>query len=71
MVNEVGVDRVFGADRNTVTILGADGSTTALGELPKDDVADVIWDRAAALLDQQVGPRWTRVGHPGDFPATG
>jgi phosphopantothenoylcysteine decarboxylase/phosphopantothenate--cysteine ligase len=55
VVNEVGVDRVFGADRNTVTILGADGGTTALGELPKDDVADVIWDKAVALLDKQVG----------------
>jgi phosphopantothenoylcysteine decarboxylase/phosphopantothenate--cysteine ligase len=55
VVNEVGVDRVFGADHNTVTILGADGSVTALGELPKDDVSDVIWDKASALLDQQVG----------------
>ena len=55
VVNEVGVDRVFGADHNTVTLLGADGSTTTLGELPKDDVADMIWDQVAALLDRQVG----------------
>ena len=55
VVNEVGADRVFGADRNTVTLLGADGSTTAAGELPKDDVADMIWDHAVALLDRQVG----------------
>jgi phosphopantothenoylcysteine decarboxylase/phosphopantothenate--cysteine ligase len=55
VVNEVGADRVFGADRNTVTLLGADGSTTASGELPKDDVADMIWDQAIALLDRQVG----------------
>ena len=55
VVNEVGADRVFGADRNTVTLLGADGSTTAVGELPKDDVADMIWDQALALLDRQVG----------------
>jgi phosphopantothenoylcysteine decarboxylase/phosphopantothenate--cysteine ligase len=54
VVNEVGVDRVFGADRNTVTILGADGSTTKLGELPKDDVADTIWDTVRARLDAQV-----------------
>jgi phosphopantothenoylcysteine decarboxylase/phosphopantothenate--cysteine ligase len=50
---------VFGADRNTVTLLGADGSTTELGELPKDDVADAIWDAVVARLDAQVGDRWT------------
>jgi phosphopantothenoylcysteine decarboxylase / phosphopantothenate---cysteine ligase len=55
VVNEVGVDKVFGQDRNTVTILGADGSTTELGELSKDDVADMIWDTAAGILDRQVG----------------
>jgi phosphopantothenoylcysteine decarboxylase/phosphopantothenate--cysteine ligase len=55
VVNEVGVDKVFGQDRNTVTILGADGSTAELGELPKDDVADMIWDTASAILDRQVG----------------
>ncbi|WP_433719908.1 bifunctional phosphopantothenoylcysteine decarboxylase/phosphopantothenate--cysteine ligase CoaBC [Actinoplanes sp. CA-051413] len=55
VVNEVGVDLVFGSDNNTVTILGADGSTTALGELPKDDVADAIWDQVAGRLDPQVG----------------
>jgi phosphopantothenoylcysteine decarboxylase/phosphopantothenate--cysteine ligase len=54
VVNEVGVDKVFGADANTVTILGADGSTTALGELPKDDVADAIWDAVLAQLDPLV-----------------
>ncbi|MEU8235956.1 bifunctional phosphopantothenoylcysteine decarboxylase/phosphopantothenate--cysteine ligase CoaBC [Actinoplanes sp. NPDC048967] len=55
VVNEVGVDLVFGSDNNTVTILGADGSTTALGELPKDEVADAIWDQVAGRLDPQVG----------------
>jgi phosphopantothenoylcysteine decarboxylase/phosphopantothenate--cysteine ligase len=55
VVNEVGVNRVFGADHNDVTILGSDGSTATLGELRKEDVADRILDRAAALLEQQVG----------------
>ncbi|WP_305786935.1 bifunctional phosphopantothenoylcysteine decarboxylase/phosphopantothenate--cysteine ligase CoaBC [Symbioplanes lichenis] len=50
VVNEVGTDQVFGADDNTVTILGADGSSTALGKLPKDDVADRIWDEVASRL---------------------
>ncbi|UQU67207.1 bifunctional phosphopantothenoylcysteine decarboxylase/phosphopantothenate--cysteine ligase CoaBC [Couchioplanes caeruleus] len=53
VVNEVGTDLVFGADHNTVTILGADGATVQLGELPKDDVADAIWDQVASRLDPQ------------------
>ncbi|MEV4423127.1 phosphopantothenoylcysteine decarboxylase, partial [Patulibacter sp. NPDC049589] len=54
VVNEVGPDLVFGQDRNTVTLLGADGATTALGELPKDDVADMIFDHVLERLDAQV-----------------
>jgi phosphopantothenoylcysteine decarboxylase/phosphopantothenate--cysteine ligase len=57
VVNEVGVDRVFGADHNEVTLLGADGTTAGYAELPKGDVADMIWDRVAVLLDGQVGGR--------------
>jgi phosphopantothenoylcysteine decarboxylase / phosphopantothenate---cysteine ligase len=57
VVNEVGVDRVFGSDQNEVTVLGADGSTESFIELPKDDVADMILDRVAVLLDEQVGGR--------------
>ena len=59
VVNEVGTDRVFGADRNTVTLLGADGSMTELGELPKEDVAHAIWDAVVARLGAQVGDRKT------------
>jgi phosphopantothenoylcysteine decarboxylase/phosphopantothenate--cysteine ligase len=55
VVNEVGVDRVFGADHNEVTLLGADGSARSFGELRKDDVADMIWDQVAVLLERQVG----------------
>jgi phosphopantothenoylcysteine decarboxylase/phosphopantothenate--cysteine ligase len=55
VVNEVGAGKVFGADHNQVTMLGADGSTTTLGELHKDDVADMIWDRAIGVLDSLVG----------------
>jgi phosphopantothenoylcysteine decarboxylase / phosphopantothenate---cysteine ligase len=55
VVNEVGPGKVFGADHNQVTILGADGSTTTLGELRKDDVADMIWDRAIGVLESLVG----------------
>ena len=55
VVNEVGIDLVFGADNNTVTILSADGSTLPLGERSKDDVSDVIWDQVIARLEPQVG----------------
>ncbi|WP_030440117.1 bifunctional phosphopantothenoylcysteine decarboxylase/phosphopantothenate--cysteine ligase CoaBC [Actinoplanes subtropicus] len=55
VVNEVGPDRVFGRDHNEVTLLGADGTTTTLGELRKDDVADMIWDRAIGVLESLVG----------------
>ena len=50
VVNEVGVDRVFGADANTVTVLGADGTRADLGERPKDEVADAVWDQVVRLL---------------------
>ncbi|GIE92618.1 bifunctional phosphopantothenoylcysteine decarboxylase/phosphopantothenate--cysteine ligase CoaBC [Paractinoplanes rishiriensis] len=54
VVND-GVDRVFGADHNEVTLLGADGSMAEYGQLPKADVADMILDHAIALLERQVG----------------
>jgi phosphopantothenoylcysteine decarboxylase/phosphopantothenate--cysteine ligase len=44
VVNEVGVDKVFGADRNLATVLGADGSVIELGEQAKEDLADAVWD---------------------------
>ncbi|GAA1591708.1 bifunctional phosphopantothenoylcysteine decarboxylase/phosphopantothenate--cysteine ligase CoaBC [Actinoplanes couchii] len=50
VINEVGVDKVFGQDRNTVTILGSDGLTATHGELPKDDVADMIFDQVVSRL---------------------
>jgi phosphopantothenoylcysteine decarboxylase / phosphopantothenate---cysteine ligase len=59
VVNEVGVDKVFGAEHNTVTLLAADGAAADLGELPKDDVADAIWDAVLTRLDPLVGERGT------------
>lgn len=53
VVNEVGVDKVFGKETNAVTVLGADGSMTVVGESPKEDVADAVWDLVCA-----------RLGHP-------
>ncbi|MFI5912687.1 bifunctional phosphopantothenoylcysteine decarboxylase/phosphopantothenate--cysteine ligase CoaBC [Dactylosporangium sp. NPDC051541] len=48
VVNEVGVDKTFGAERNQAVILGADGTRDDLPDLPKDDLADRIWDRVIA-----------------------
>jgi phosphopantothenoylcysteine decarboxylase/phosphopantothenate--cysteine ligase len=50
VVNEVGVDKVFGADANAATVLGADGTTAALDERPKEDLADAVWDLIVARL---------------------
>jgi phosphopantothenoylcysteine decarboxylase/phosphopantothenate--cysteine ligase len=44
VLNEVGVDKVFGQETNAVTVLGADGSTTPVGQASKEDIADAIWD---------------------------
>jgi phosphopantothenoylcysteine decarboxylase / phosphopantothenate---cysteine ligase len=52
VVNEVGVDKVFGAEANAATVLGADGSTTVLGQRHKEDLADAVWDMVAARLGQ-------------------
>nr|BFE66529.1 bifunctional phosphopantothenoylcysteine decarboxylase/phosphopantothenate--cysteine ligase CoaBC [Dactylosporangium thailandense] len=50
VVNEVGVNKTFGAERNQAVILGADGSRDPLPELPKDELADRILDRVAACF---------------------
>ncbi|MEU8084965.1 bifunctional phosphopantothenoylcysteine decarboxylase/phosphopantothenate--cysteine ligase CoaBC [Micromonospora sp. NPDC049101] len=50
VVNEVGPDLVFGADTNTVTVIGADGSVSRLPEQAKDAVADAVWDLVVARL---------------------
>jgi phosphopantothenoylcysteine decarboxylase/phosphopantothenate--cysteine ligase len=48
VVNEVGVDKVFGAERTTVTVLDAAGEVATLGDRSKDDVAHAVWDLVAA-----------------------
>jgi phosphopantothenoylcysteine decarboxylase/phosphopantothenate--cysteine ligase len=50
VVNEVGADKVFGADANAATVLGADGSSVTLDERSKEDLADAVWDLVAARL---------------------
>ncbi|MBF9128999.1 bifunctional phosphopantothenoylcysteine decarboxylase/phosphopantothenate--cysteine ligase CoaBC [Plantactinospora sp. S1510] len=50
VVNEVGPDKVFGADTNTAVVLGADGSVTAFSEQSKEDLADGVWDLVTTRL---------------------
>ena len=50
VVNEVGPDKVFGADSNTAVVLGADGSVTAFPEQSKEDLADGVWDLVTTRL---------------------
>jgi len=50
VVNEVGPDKVFGADSNAAVVLGADGSVTAFSEQSKEDLADGVWDLVTTRL---------------------
>lgn len=51
VVNDVGTGRVFGSDGNEATIIGADGTVTALPRLTKDEVADAVWDRVVSIFN--------------------
>ncbi|MFD2767756.1 bifunctional phosphopantothenoylcysteine decarboxylase/phosphopantothenate--cysteine ligase CoaBC [Micromonospora eburnea] len=53
VINEVGVDKVFGADTNAATVIGADDSVHRLPEQPKEDLADAVWDLVHARLIEQ------------------
>ncbi|MFC5182226.1 bifunctional phosphopantothenoylcysteine decarboxylase/phosphopantothenate synthase [Actinomadura harenae] len=50
VVNQVGADLTFGRPDNAAVVLGADGSATEIPRGPKEDLADVVWDLAAARL---------------------
>jgi phosphopantothenoylcysteine decarboxylase / phosphopantothenate---cysteine ligase len=65
VVNEVGAGKAFGTEVNAATVLGADGSVTEIGEVPKDDLADRVWDLVHALLSARLS------GGSGDAGGTG
>ena len=48
VVNEVGVDKVFGAETNAATVIGVDGSVIRMPEQPKEELADGVWDLVVA-----------------------
>jgi phosphopantothenoylcysteine decarboxylase / phosphopantothenate---cysteine ligase len=56
VINEVGPDKAFGTDVNAATVLGADGTTTQIGVLPKEDLADRVWDQVRTLLSGRPDP---------------
>ena len=50
VINEVGPDKVFGAETNAATVVGADGSVSRLPEQSKEDLADGVWDLVVPRL---------------------
>ncbi|MFY1632528.1 bifunctional phosphopantothenoylcysteine decarboxylase/phosphopantothenate--cysteine ligase CoaBC [Solwaraspora sp. WMMB335] len=50
VANQVGAERVFGADANSATVLGADGTVVVLDERDKEQLADDVWDLVSTRL---------------------
>jgi len=50
VLNEVGVDKVFGHEDNVATVIAADGDVTELGRRDKEDLADAVLDMVLARL---------------------
>ncbi len=57
VVNEVGVDRTFGSDRNAAVVLAADAEPTRIGERTKEELADAVLDLVARRLSDSPGVR--------------
>ncbi|WP_431934106.1 bifunctional phosphopantothenoylcysteine decarboxylase/phosphopantothenate--cysteine ligase CoaBC [Micromonospora sp. RP3T] len=51
VVNEVGVDKVFGAETNAAVVIGSDGAVHRFPEQLKEALADAVWDLVAVRLD--------------------
>jgi phosphopantothenoylcysteine decarboxylase/phosphopantothenate--cysteine ligase len=56
VANEVGVDKGFGTDANTVHLLYRDGlpgspADRTAGPAPKAEIAAAVWDGVQALLE--------------------
>ncbi|MCF3962178.1 bifunctional phosphopantothenoylcysteine decarboxylase/phosphopantothenate--cysteine ligase CoaBC [Streptomyces fuscigenes] len=50
VVNEVGVDKTFGAAESEAVVLAADGGETVVPYGPKEALADTVWDLVAPRL---------------------
>jgi phosphopantothenoylcysteine decarboxylase/phosphopantothenate--cysteine ligase len=51
VVNEVGDGRAFGSTQNEAVIFAADGTEHPVGQGPKEDLADTIWDLVVSRLN--------------------
>ncbi len=51
VVNQVGENLTFGSEHNTATILGADGSSTSVEGVTKEDLGHAIWDQVVSRLE--------------------
>ncbi len=50
VANDVSGGQVFGADENTATVIGSDGSVTEISQAAKEDLADAVWDLVIGRL---------------------
>jgi phosphopantothenoylcysteine decarboxylase / phosphopantothenate---cysteine ligase len=50
VVNQVGAGLAFGTDDNEAIVLASDGTVAEVPRGPKESLADVVWDLAAARL---------------------
>ncbi|MBQ1027063.1 bifunctional phosphopantothenoylcysteine decarboxylase/phosphopantothenate--cysteine ligase CoaBC [Micromonospora sp. C95] len=50
VINEVGPDKVFGAETNAATVISVDGSVSRMPEQSKEELADGVWDLVVARL---------------------
>lgn len=55
VVNEVGVDKTFGADHNTVVVLDRDGGEHPIARGTKADVAQGVWNMVLSRLAPRAG----------------
>jgi phosphopantothenoylcysteine decarboxylase/phosphopantothenate--cysteine ligase len=50
VINQVGENLTFGAEDNSATILGADGTSTVVPEVTKEALGHAVWDLVVARL---------------------
>jgi len=54
VVNRVGNGLAFGTSDNEAVVVGADGSQTEIARVPKEVLADTVWDLVASRLRSRV-----------------
>jgi len=57
VVNRVGNGLAFGTSDNEAVVVGADGSQTEIPRVPKEVLADIVWDLVASRLRSTVALR--------------